>query len=313
MRTKLLSFIPFFLLFFLSCKRDYPFIKEWKSTKVIVVVIDGPRYQETFGEPNHTYIPYQSALCKEGTLCTSFYNEGTTNTVNGHTAICTGNYESLNNAGLDIPTFPSFFQYYIEQKKAPASKAWIIASKDKLEVLANCSDKTYMNKFQPSTDCGINGLATGYREDSITQKNVLNTLQQMHPDLMLVNYREPDFSGHANNWNNYIKGIQQTDKYVAAIWDYIQSDPYYKDQTMLFITNDHGRHNDGWKDGFVSHGDDCSGCRHIALLALGTDIKKNYTCNLNYSQIDITTTIAAIFNLNMPYANGKIIDDIIQY
>jgi phosphopentomutase len=97
---------------------------------------------------------------------------------------------------------------------------------------------------------------------------------------------------------------------VHEVWDFIQNDPYYKDQTTLIITNDHGRHDDGWKDGFVSHGDNCDGCRHISLLALGPDIKKNYVSTNDYSQIDITSTIASIFQLQMPFVKGKLMEDI---
>jgi bisphosphoglycerate-independent phosphoglycerate mutase (AlkP superfamily) len=138
----------------------------------------------------------------------------------------------------------------------------------------------------------------------------MTTLQSHHPDVLLVNYKEPDVSGHANNWGKYLLGIQNTDKYVHEVWDFIQNDPYYKDQTTLIITNDHGRHDDGWKDGFVSHGDNCDGCRHISLLALGPDIKKNYVSTNDYSQIDITSTIASIFQIQMPFVKGKLMEDI---
>ncbi len=310
MKSNLVVFLLLICIIFLSCRKDIPLYRKYKSTKVIVLIIDGPRYQETYGRNDRKYIPFQNQMSKEGTLCTSFYNYGVTNTVNGHTAICTGNYESLNNSGLDVPSYPSYMQYYIKNKKADKNKVWIIASKDKLQVLANTTNSEYKNKFMPQTDCGINGLFTGYREDSITQFHVMTTLQSHHPDVLLVNYKEPDVSGHANNWGKYLLGIQNTDKYVHEVWDFIQNDPYYKDQTTLIITNDHGRHDDGWKDGFVSHGDNCDGCRHISLLALGPDIKKNYVSTNDYSQIDITSTIASIFQLQMPFVKGKLMEDI---
>ena len=296
----------------LSCRKDPPLEHITKSSKFIILVIDGPRYQDTYGFKDRKYIPFLNKLCQQGTFCSSFYNEGVTNTVNGHTAICTGNYESLNNAGLEIPSYPSFIQYYIQKYKLPQNKAWIITSKDKLQVLANTTNPEFKNQFMPSTDCGINGLYTGYRDDSTTQNHVINTLNTQHPDILVVNYKEPDVSGHANNWNAYLKGIINTDKYANEIWNLIQKDSYYKDQTTLLITNDHGRHDDGWKDGFISHGDYCNGCKHISLLVLGPDVKQNYVCETTYSQIDITATIAFLFKLEMPFSNGKVMDDILK-
>lgn len=282
----------------------------YSATKVVVIVIDGPRYSETFGEPSHAYIPRLDLMMHEGTLCTQLYNNGVTNTVNGHTALCTGNYESLDNFGLDVPTFPSYLQYWLEKSGKASNKAWVIASKDKLQVLANTTESSYNNRFMPLTDCGNSGLGSGYRDDSTTFRRVMETMRTEQPDLLLVNFKEPDWSGHQANWTAYLAGIRSTDEYAWQIWDFIQHDPYYKNQTELFITNDHGRHHDGNADGFVSHGDACYGCRHIAFLALGPDIKTNNVCRTVYDQIDITSSIASILNIKMGYNKGKYMKDI---
>lgn len=311
--TTYIYIVPLLLSLY-SCRKD-PQVKKIESSystnKLIVVVIDGPRYSETYGDSTYSNIPYQHLLQSEGSLCTSFYNMGTTNTVNGHTAICTGVYESIHNGGAETPSFPSFFQYYIQKYKINSDKAWIVCTKDKLEVLANTLMPGYINKYRPATNCGINGLGSGYRNDSTTQKVALHLLDSLQPNVMLINYKEPDASGHAANYPAYIEGIKTTDAYVYELWQFIQNNPAYKGKTTLIITNDHGRHNDGHLDGFVSHGDGCEGCRHISMLAIGPDIKKNHICTTRYSMIDITSTISRLFSLQMPYAQGKVMNDIL--
>jgi len=284
----------------------------YKTEYVIVLVMDGPRYSETWGDKTHQYIPFMANdMVPYGAVFTNFYNDGFTYTNSGHTAITTGYKQELENSkGTQLPNYPSFFQYYLKKRKLPASKAYVITTKDKLQILANCENKDFKNKFNPSTDCGINGLGTGYRNDTTTCRKALEVLKNQQPNLLLVNFKEPDASGHANKWNDYLKGIKTSDSLIYEIWKFIQNDPHYKDKTTLFVTNDHGRHLDGTKDGFVNHGCPCMGCRHINLFAYGPDFKKGVTVTNAYYQVDITVTIAELLNLKMPFSQGKSIEDL---
>ncbi len=99
---------------------------------------------------------------------------------------------------------------------------------------------------------------------------------------------------------------------MNQIWQTIQSDPEMKDQTTLLITNDHGRHLDGRKDGFVSHGDKCEGCRHISLLALGPDFQKDLIINTPAEMIDISATIAEMLGFLMPTSRGRVLTELTE-
>ena len=258
----------------------------------------------------HKYIPHRSALLQEGVLCDRFYNNGVTSTNPGHTAMCTGVYQNINNSGLEYPINPSLFQCWRKDYKRPESEAWVISTKDKLAVLSNCTNSEWKDTYRPMTDCGINGLGTGYREDSITLRKVKKTLTNYHPRLMIVNFKQPDASGHANDSVAYLQGIMDTDNYIYQLWYQIQNDECYKDKTTLIVTNDHGRHTAGHLDGFVSHGDACDGCRHIEFFGMGPDFKKNFVCSTTFEQIDITCTIAELMGVNMPFAQGRVMLDI---
>ncbi|MFM7176937.1 MAG: alkaline phosphatase family protein [Bacteroidota bacterium] len=313
---------PFILTLFLvfsstGCGRDSeavlpPNTPPPTDRNVIVLVIDGARYTEMFGDSNYKYIPRLRSLMRQGTTCTNLYIDGETNTVNGHSVICTGNYESLNNGGAEYPTYASFFQYWKKAAVAGDSTAWIITSKDKLEVLSDCKDVQWHGKHRPNTDCGVNGLATGYREDSITINSAMRVLQTGKPKLMLINLKEPDVAGHMGDWPLYLDGIRKGDAYAYQLWTFIQGHPQYRNNTVLLITNDHGRHSDGWSNGFVSHGDNCNGCRHINFLALGPDIRKGHIDTSFYSQNDIAATIAKILGIEMPHCSGKIMAGILD-
>lgn len=299
------------LLLMSGCSKDTsPII--YKTKNVIIVVVDGARYSETWGDSTHQNIPYRYSMLSQGVLCSNFYNIGTTSTVPGHTAICTGFYENLNNSGLEYPTKPSFFQYWLKMFPQLTSQAWLITTKDKLEVLSDCKDSTWKGKYRPSTDCGNAGLGSGYREDSSTFKSAQEKLSNNHIRLALINFKQPDVAGHSNDSIAYLQGIISTDNYVYQLWQQIQNNPLYKDKTTLIVTNDHGRHSPGHLDGFVSHGDNCEGCKHVELFVMGPDFKQNYICTNPYEQIDIANTVAELLGILMPTSNGKMMKAIFR-
>lgn len=284
--------------------------KPYKSKKLIVVLIDGPRWEETWGDSTHQYQPYMASyLRNEGCIFTNFNNLGYTITNPGHCAVLTGNYESLANNGAQLPSYPSLAQTFLQKTQHDSTSAWLITSKDKLEIFKTCLQSSWSNQYMPSVDCGVGGLGTGYRHDSITFLNAMNVLQNSHPDFMFISFRDPDFSAHANDWNGYLEGIKRGDKYVYELFNFLQTDTVYKNQTTFVVTNDHGRHPDNL-GGFTSHGDNCSGCKHINLFIAGPDIKKNQIITTFAEQIDLHFTLSHIHGLTNLYSKGKLIPGI---
>ena len=287
-------------------------LKEYKTENVIVIVIDGQRYSEGWGDTTHQYIPFFSDnIAASGVVNTKFYNNGITLTVPGFTAITTGVYKEIKNAGEELPRYPSIFQYLIKKDSISNESAWIINSKDKLAVLGNCQESDWKDKYIPLSDCGIDGLGSGKRHDTVTLARFFNVMSEYHPKLILLGFREPDFSAHRYSWEDYLQEIKNTDEYIYKIWNYIQNDPYYAGTTTLFITNDHGRHLDNIGNGFQSHGDDCEGCRHINFFAYGPDFKEG-VIDIRREQIDIPATIAEILQLSPEYIEGEIMYELFE-
>lgn len=304
----------FILLQFFSCS-IINIEPQYLTENVIIVVVDGARYSETWGDTTLMNIPQmRNKLAREGCVYTNFYNNGPTYTLAGHTSISTGFYQEINNTGLEYPEYPSFFQIWGNKFHHDSASSWIIASKDKIAVLANCNSVKWKNRNIPSTNCGVDGLgvSSGHRDDSSTFYKCLEILKEKHPKMLLLNFREPDYSGHQGNFVNYLKGIADTDKYLGELWDFIQADSIYTGKTALFVTNDHGRHLDSVLNGFASHGDGCEGCRHIFLFAAGPEFKKGQIIEQRREITDIPVTIAKLLNFEMHYANGKVMNELFQ-
>lgn len=289
--------------------------QNYKTQNVIIIVADGMRYSEGWGDSTHQYIPHMSEIfSKQGVINTRFYNQGGTYTSAGHTSLTTGVYQSINNGGMEYPKNPSIFQYWNQATNNEQIKSWIITSKDKLAVLGDCTDELWKGKYLPSVNSGIDGLGlgSGYRVDSLTFKTAIGILQENHPNLVLINFREPDSSGHTGIWTNYINGVRKTDEYIYRLWQFLQNDNNYKNTTTIFVTSDHGRHLDNVADGFAGHGDDCDGCRHLNFFAFGPDFKKGIILDVNHEQIDIPVTIAEMLGFTMLTSEGRVMTELFE-
>lgn len=287
--------------------------KKYKTKHVFILVLDGPRWSETFGDSTYQYVPnLKHKVAPQGVFLNNFTNDGPTYTLSGHTAMTTGVYQKLDNTGKKVPKNPSIFQYYLKQYKKDKRKAWVLTSKGKLNVLGHTKDKKWLRQYYPSVYSGLNGSGLGYPSDMLMAPIFQKIITQHLPDLAIINLLDIDAWAHQNNWDKYISSIKQNDLLALKIWQFIQSNPALKNNTTLFITNDHGRHLDGHKNGFVSHGDKCEGCKHISLIALGPDFKRNTVIDEPYDLIDITATTAELMHIDMPTGKGVIMKELFK-
>ncbi len=285
----------------------------YKTQNVVVIIMDGARYSESWGDSTHQWIPrIANDIAPVAVVNTAFYNDGPTYTLAGHAAITTGFYAEINNSGLENPRHPSYFQYFARHTAA-TNQNWLVTSKDKLSVLADCQDPAWSHQFTPSYNCGTDGSGTGcgYRDDSLTMVTALDVLAKHHPKLMLINFLEPDGAGHSGVWDDYTASIKKTDQYIYTIWKYLQTDKTYKSNTTVIITNDHGRHSDGIESGFSNHGCPCDGCRHLFFVATGPDFKKSSLINQHYDLVDIPATIAELLGFSMN-CEGEVMREIFK-
>jgi arylsulfatase A-like enzyme len=283
----------------------------FKTKYVVILVIDGPRYSETYGDSACRLSPILcDSLRYEGAFYEDFKNNGVTYTVPGHAAISTGVYQRISNSGTSLPKNPSLFQYYLKTTGATKNDAYIVASKGKLDVLANTENKKWHNQFLAATYCGPNGNGLGYGKDEKTFAKATELVTSSNaPHIMLINLLAVDVYGHANNWEKYQESITACDVYASNLWQMIKGNPVMKNQTTLFITNDHGRHLDGVRSGFVNHGCRCDGCRHISLLILGPDTPKGLSIQKKGELIDISKTISTILHFDMPTSKGRFLQE----
>ncbi len=279
------------------------------TEKMMIVIIDGARYTETFGDPTHTYTPEMWNLSTQGTIVDNFRNDGVTKTYRAIPALWCGAWTDVTDttyqgSETQYAELPSIFEYYRKQKNMPPEECFYI-----LKYISSL----WLPSFDP--DYGPDYWPEFHSVGS-TDKDVATQAQLVmdndHPHFMLVYLADVDHAGHSGNWVEYTTAIHTADSIVGVLWQKLQSDPFYKDSTTLIVTNDHGRHDDQ-HGGFQHHGCGCEGCRHIQFLAVGPPIKKNFVSSTDHSIPDMAVTASALLGINPEKATGNIMQEIFSY
>jgi len=282
--------------------------KAQSADKIMIVIIDGARYSETFGDPEHTYIPRMWELSGEGTIIDDFQNDYLTYTSRAIPALWCGAWTEVHDtlyAGhqTQYTINPTIFEYYRKQKNMPADECFYV-----LKYI----EGLWLPSFHPDygPDYWPKYHSIGISDDDVAEQAEL-VMDTYHPHFLLVYLADVDHAGHGGNWQNYTTAIHKADSIVGFLWDKLQSDSFYQNSTTMFVTNDHGRHDDQ-NGGFSGHGDGCDGCRHIQFLALGPGIKKNFV-STQYRKIpDMAVTAAEILGIDPEEATGVVMSEILE-
>lgn len=276
------------------------------ADKIMIVIIDGARYTETFGDPNHTYVPQMYNLSKQGTLIDNYKNNNYTYTSRAIPALWCGAWTDVqsivyNGSSTQYAVLPSIFEYYRKQKSMPANECFYI-----LPYISSLWLPSFDGDYGPSYWPEFHSVGNSDK-DVATQAQLV--MENSHPHFMLVYLPDVDHAGHSGIWSEYTQAISTADSIVNVLWQKLQSDPFYKESTTLIVTNDHGRHDDD-HGGFQGHGCSCEGCRHIQFLALGPSIKKDYVSSTYRTIPDMAVTASYLLGIEPTKATGNVMQEI---
>lgn len=145
------------------------------------------------------------------------------------------------------------------------------------------------------------------RHDVFTTYFALEYMKREQPKAVFIGLDETDSYAHGGMYDQYLFAAHRSDALLKKLWTFIQSDPFYKDNTTLIITTDHGRGRGykGDKINWRSHGRLAFGSGEVWVAALGPgvaalgEIKTSDTTTLS----QIASTVAAV--LGFSYVNER--------
>ncbi len=178
-----------------------------------------------------------------------------------------------------------------ERSKIPVNAGFELAKGKDLT-----SNEIFLNKLQNETPSPWSTV----RLDVFTHNYALEHMKKLHPNLVYIAYGETDDFAHQGNYQAYLKSATTTDGFIQEIWNFIESDDFYKGQTTLIITTDHGRGTnpiDSWRN----HGSSVIDCDQVWLMVLGKGIAPKGEINKD-EQIytnQIAATIAKLLGVEV--------------
>jgi hypothetical protein len=129
--------------------------------------------------------------------------------------------------------------------------------------------------------------------DSFLQVPLLEYVRAKQPRVLFVGFGETDNWAHSGRYDLVLQSAHAFDRYVAELWNTMQSIPVYRGQTTFIITCDHGRGSGpvDWKE----HGVDQKGSENIWLAVIGPDTKPlgERANSTSIAQAQIAATLAA--------------------
>jgi hypothetical protein len=279
----------------------------YQTEHVILVIIDGLRYTEGLGDPDHTHVPEMYELSLRGAIVEPFMNDGYTVTSRAVPAIWCGawtevcSYSGSGCGGGDYTycELPTVFEYYRKHLLRPKEDC-IYALCEVDNVWRGSLDADYGPDYWPL-----------YHSEGTTDLEVWHEAERMlsehHPSFLLLYLERVDHFGHSGSWSYYTRSIEIADSIVGMLWDFLESDSVYAGKTTVFVTNDHGRHTDD----FTTHGCSCTGCRTVQLLAVGPDIKRGFISEVPRTVCDITPTIGELLGFVADKAAGSVMYELL--
>lgn len=134
------------------------------------------------------------------------------------------------------------------------------------------------------------------RQDLLTYASALNYIEQQHPKVVFLGLGETDEFAHHGRYDQYLQKAHQVDRMLAELWYYVQTDPFYKNNTAFIITTDHGRgskRNKWSQHGFWVKG---SGEAWMAMIGAGIAADGEKKTKERLYQKQIASTVSALLN-----------------
>lgn len=310
------------LLFLVLLTSSNLFAQSHRTQNIIVVTLDGFRWQELYRGADSALINskytdtkadvrkkfwaespqdrrkllmpfFWSTIAKEGQLygdrdlgnCDQVANQYHFS-YPGYNEIFTGFPDVRVNSNNPVPDPNTNVFEFLDKQKGFEDKVAVFASWEAFPAIFNVArsglkvNAGYTNFEDAKADDRLKYLnemqhkAPHYlgdtRIDFMTYEFGKEYLKEYKPRVLYLAFDETDDMAHAGNYKMYLTQAHQEDAYLLELWQYIQTDPQYKNKTTLIITCDHGRGEvplDAWRN----HGAGVKNSEQTWFAVIGPD------------------------------------------
>lgn len=311
------------IIFLSSLFTGNAFAQHHKTKNIIIVTVDGYRWQEIFRGADstllfghrfntrdsawrvHTYwssdmqerreklMPFfWNVIAKHGQL---YGNRDIGNDVNvrntywfsypGYSEILTGYFDPRINSN-NYPNNPDInvLEFINKQPrfhgKVVAFASWDalarIINRDRNHLLVNIYNEDvtgpHLTELQKEANHWQHWIppvfGSGERLDGATYAITKAYIMANHPRVIYLDFGDTDDFGHEGKYDYYLGAAHYVDAMIGDLWNYLQHDPFYKNNTTILISPDHGR---GIGNQWTSHGSSIPHAGETWLAVMGPD------------------------------------------
>jgi hypothetical protein len=148
------------------------------------------------------------------------------------------------------------------------------------------------------------------RGDRLLTKLTIRAMRELRPRLMMINYTDPDYV-HWGNVNHYTRAIAIIDEELQRLYEAVQSDEHYRDNTVLAIVPDCGRDNARLAAVPCQHHFGDRTAHEIWGLLLGAGIRKGVVVDKAAEQIAVAPTLGRLMGVPTPEAEPLVLEEAI--
>jgi hypothetical protein len=295
-----------------------------RSKNLFIIILNSIRYSDAFGDKRHLYIENTwEKIRPYGTLCENVYNNSITLPLPAQSVLLTG--VSPGNAG-NLPELlsPTLFEYYRKQSGALQNNVLFAVSDSSWAALACSNNADYGKAYEPN----ILVNDTGETDENAVYKKTTAYIKENHPSLVVLSLTAgkpfhhhktdkecqalsrglKDACGTAESMNMYYEGIILDDMIILGLWEKIQADQFYKDNTVFLVVSSQGRHTSDYS----SYGDNCEGCTRLLFLIAGPGVRKNHVSGKKRYLTDVLPTVGKLMGIKTEHATGNIMNEVIS-
>lgn len=293
---------------------------------VVIIVLSGVSNSESINDQTHQYLPnLWRSIIDKGVLYSKVMPLDCQFHMPVVSAILTGLVYPLKGT----LRAPSIFQYVKRAYSISNNKLWILGAWDRdffgyatvdlpkdtfpsqlvaltYEMsptaydLLNDEEKSFVKKYKE--------LKRGWPQwDSLSamQFTIFEKIMSMIKPVLIVDIMNDVESAHYDTYARYVLALRKNDERIYKIWNIIQNDPFYKNNTYLIITPDHVRN-----EYYMQHNDNIAdGALPTWMYIYGPKIKKGVTINREVHHIDLFPTLADIFKVSTHKHRGQQLED----
>ena len=149
------------------------------------------------------------------------------------------------------------------------------------------------------------------RGDRLVRDLALASLERFRPRLLAVNFNDTDYV-HTGISYFYTRGIQAIDRYTRDIHQALRRDPFYRDDTYLFVVADCGRGTNPRRYmPYQHHEPHEAGSHEVFVYATGPGVGRGTRVDRLRLQVDLAPTVGHLLGVRSAAWEGELLGELL--